>query len=52
MKIESTDAADHDIEITQADEAEEPIEARIRRAYLNGFRDGAERASWGRWDHS
>jgi hypothetical protein len=32
--------------------AEEPIEDRLRRAYLNGFADGAQRASWGRWDHS
>jgi hypothetical protein len=31
--------------------AEEPIEQRLLRAWLNGFREGAERASWGgRWD--
>lgn len=32
--------------------AEEPFEDRLRRAYLNGFRDGAERAGRGQWDHS
>jgi hypothetical protein len=33
--------------------AEEPIEQRLLRAFLNGFREGAERASWGggNWDH-
>ena len=31
---------------------EESVEDRLRRAYLNGFRDGAERAGRGRWDHS
>lgn len=35
-----------------ATRVEEPIEDRLRRAYLNGFNDGAQRASWGRWDHS
>jgi hypothetical protein len=37
--------------------AEEPIENRLRRAWLNGFRDGVERAAYattestGRWDY-
>lgn len=37
--------------------AEEPIENRLRRAWLNGFRDGVDRASFaatestGRWDY-
>ena len=35
--------------------AEEPIEQRLRRAFLNGFKEGVDRASnviegWGRWD--
>jgi hypothetical protein len=39
-------------EVTQA---EEPIENRLRRAFLNGFKEGVDRASqtlegWGRWD--
>jgi len=33
--------------------AEEPIEDRLLRAWLNGFREGATRAHHGgRWDHS
>jgi hypothetical protein len=32
--------------------AEEPIEDRLRRAYLNGYMDGLQRGSWGRFDHS
>jgi hypothetical protein len=42
---------------TQATMAEEPIENRLRRAWLNGFRDGVDRASYaatestGRWDY-
>jgi hypothetical protein len=36
-------------------QAEEPIEDRLRRAFLNGFKEGVDRAassveSWGRWD--
>jgi hypothetical protein len=37
--------------------AEEPIEVRLRRAWLNGFKDGVDRASYaatestGRWDY-
>jgi uncharacterized protein YnzC (UPF0291/DUF896 family) len=36
-------------------QAEEPIEERLRRAWLNGFKEGVERAAnsiegWGRWD--
>jgi cobalamin-dependent methionine synthase I len=31
--------------------AEEPVEARLSRAYVNGFREGMERASRGRLDH-
>lgn len=33
--------------------AEEPIEDRLRRAWLNGFREGVEMAGWknGQWDH-
>jgi cobalamin-dependent methionine synthase I len=32
--------------------AEEPIEDRLRRAFMNGFREGVEMASWrrGQWD--
>jgi hypothetical protein len=32
--------------------AEEPIEDRLRRAWLNGFRDGVEQGAWreGQWD--
>jgi hypothetical protein len=35
--------------------AEEPIEVRLRRAWLNGFKEGVDRAAssledWGRWD--
>lgn len=32
--------------------AEEPIEQRLRRAFVNGWREGFERGSWGdqRWD--
>jgi hypothetical protein len=41
------------IAITAAEhrsEAAEPILDRLRRAYLNGYRDGAMRGSLGRWD--
>lgn len=37
-------------------QAEEPIGDRLRRAWLNGFKEGVERGSyavteaWGRWD--
>lgn len=39
----------HGVETTMA---EEPIEHRLRRAWLNGFREGVDRAWWGdgRWD--
>lgn len=34
-------------------QAEEPIEQRLHRAFLNGYREGSERASWGSgWDYS
>jgi hypothetical protein len=34
-------------------QAEEPIEDRLHRAFLNGYREGSERAARGyRWDHS
>jgi hypothetical protein len=34
-------------------QAEEPIEDRLHRAWLNGYREGSERAHRGiRWDHS
>ena len=31
--------------------AEEPVEDRLARAYVNGFREGMERAARGRLDH-
>jgi len=37
--------------------AEEPIEHRLRRSWLNGFKEGVERSAWaavevtGRWDY-
>lgn len=39
----------------EATRAEEPVEHRLRRAFLNGFREGVERSSmtlesFGRWD--
>ena len=52
-------APDYDAVPADSDEAtmaEEPIEQRLRRAWLNGFKEGVERASysatesWGRWD--
>ena len=52
--------APDDWEIRSTDEttmAEEPIENRLRRAWLNGFRDGVDRASFaatestGKWDY-
>lgn len=49
------DDADDPVESAEPVEcvqAEEPIEHRLLRAYVNGFRHGAERASWGQWDHS
>lgn len=36
----------------EATRAEEPVEDRLRRAYLNGYGDGLQRGSWGRFDHS
>lgn len=33
-------------------QAEEPVEWRIQRAFLNGYREGVERAMRGRLDHS
>lgn len=37
----------------EATRAEEPIEDRLHRAWLNGYREGSMRASHGtRWDHS
>jgi hypothetical protein len=44
-------------ENVEATMAEEPIEDRLRRAWLNGFKDGVDRASYattestGRWDY-
>jgi hypothetical protein len=44
-------------ENVEATLAEEPIEQRLRRAWLNGFRDGVDRASFaatestGKWDY-
>lgn len=38
---------------TIATQAEEPIEDRLRRAWLNGFVEGVQRSGRGiRWDHS
>lgn len=57
---ESTEAHIREVydleESDMATMAEEPIENRLRRAWLNGFKEGVERASysatesWGRWD--
>lgn len=49
MDIETQNEDAPDVTATMV---EEPIEDRLRRAYLNGFTDGAQRASWGRWDRS
>ncbi len=49
-------ATESDLAI-QATMAEEPIEHRLRRAWLNGFKEGVERSAYatvevtGRWDY-
>jgi hypothetical protein len=55
MQPESTNTIKS--ENVEATLAEEPIEQRLRRAWLNGFRDGVDRASFaatestGKWDY-
>lgn len=56
VPTDAEDKADRDVaRAVYSDEikmAEEPVEHRLRRAFLNGMREGMERAMYiGRWDH-
>lgn len=59
VKPEKRAADDWEIKSVSAEDyvtmAEEPIENRLRRAWLNGFKEGVQRSAesyeeWGRWD--
>lgn len=39
-------------ETEEIGQAQEDPESRVMRAYANGFRDGLQRGSYGRFDHS
>jgi hypothetical protein len=59
VKVRENEEASDTIksENVEATMAEEPIQDRLRRAWINGFRDGVERAAYaqvestGRWDY-